>query len=97
MTTRMFPPTSGNKIGRANGRVYSTAAATLDVPDFDALGLEANGWVNLGQVGATSARPAAVRGAHLSRYDSRSCNRSRRLDLAECGHRRCSVVEVTTH
>lgn len=43
-----------------NGRTYTCAAgATIDVPDFDAQILQANGFVALGAtVGATTARPA---------------------------------------
>ena len=43
-----------------NGRTYICAAgSTLDVPDFDAYELEANGWAvsAAGGVGATSQRP----------------------------------------
>ncbi len=43
-----------------NGRSYTAAqGSTLDVPDFDAETLEANGWLRLGPVGPTSARPVA--------------------------------------
>jgi hypothetical protein len=48
-----------------NGRTYSVApGGTIDVPDFDAVVLLADGWVNvtggstLATVGASSARPA---------------------------------------
>ena len=43
----------------ANGRTYTCAAnVTIDVPDFDAFVLTANGFIAVaGSVGATSARP----------------------------------------
>ncbi|NPU23951.1 hypothetical protein [Bradyrhizobium denitrificans] len=63
----MLPP-AGGATTTANGRSYSCASGfTLDVPDFDAFVLIANGWVNAagssngaaGTVGTTSARPAS--------------------------------------
>ena len=42
-----------------NGRVYSCAiGATLDVVDFDAAVLTANGWIQVAPVGTTAQRPA---------------------------------------
>jgi hypothetical protein len=57
---RLIPP-PGGATTPANGRSYTCAAnATLDVPDFDAFVLIANGWLKVaGSVGATSARPAS--------------------------------------
>ena len=60
-TTRVLPPnTSGIDTITVNGRTYSASAGGfLDVPDFDAAVMLANGWVRgaLGGSGATSARP----------------------------------------
>lgn len=58
-TRRMLPPSSGpNQTRTINGRTYAGAAGNVyDVPDFDAGGLEANGWIGCGISGATSARP----------------------------------------
>jgi hypothetical protein len=61
-TLRVFPP---NAIGSAtitvNGRTYTTTSgAAIDVPDFDALVIAANGWSLSAPdgSGASSARPA---------------------------------------
>jgi hypothetical protein len=67
---RVFPPAPG-ATGTANGRSYSTSSY-LDVPDFDAAVLSANGWVSLGanchgMVGPTSARPNPPGGSY---YDT---------------------------
>lgn len=59
---RLFPPPDGNHPTIAvNGRTYTCAqGATVDVPDFDANVMMANGWTRAasGGVGATTARPA---------------------------------------
>lgn len=60
MTLRVLPPSAAAKTTAANGRTYTCAAASyLDVPDQDALILEANGWiiVALMGVGTTAQRP----------------------------------------
>jgi hypothetical protein len=62
---RLIPPGGAAATATANGRAYTCAAgATIDVPDFDANVLTANGWTNAGgsgavlaTVGATAARP----------------------------------------
>ena len=58
---RVMPPPTGNTSTTVNGRPYGCAAgATLDVPDFDAAVLVANGWTAVADgVGSTSARPAS--------------------------------------
>ncbi len=59
---RVYPPnTSGTATITVNGRTYSTTnGAAIDVPDFDALIIAANGWSLSAPdgAGATSARPA---------------------------------------
>jgi hypothetical protein len=58
---RVIPPNSNPITTTVNGRTYSTTAGTpLDVPDFDALALKANGWhiSAMNGVGATTVRPA---------------------------------------
>lgn len=63
---RVMGPGGGAAVQVVNGRTYSVAVnATLDVPDFDAHVLTANGWVNVAgvgavvaAVGATASRPA---------------------------------------
>jgi len=61
-TMRLMPPSGNfNNPINVNGRIYSCAAnATLDVPDFDAAILQANGWTvtAAGGSGVTTARPA---------------------------------------
>lgn len=58
-TVRLLPPASGPNSHTVNGRTYVAAiGSTLDVPDFDASVLQANGWTAVaGTVGATAARP----------------------------------------
>jgi hypothetical protein len=59
---RVMPPASGSTTCTANGRSYSCAVGSfLDVPDFDALVLLANGWTSPAgglEVGTTASRPA---------------------------------------
>jgi len=58
-TVRLAPPASGPPTIRVNGRTHTCAqGATIDVPQFDADELAANGWIVLARaVGATAARP----------------------------------------
>ena len=72
-----------------NGRTYTCAAgATIDVPDFDAQILQANGFVALGAtVGATTARPAKPTWPDLPRHDARPHHRVGRLGLAKPSER----------
>jgi hypothetical protein len=62
-TIRVLPPnTIGIDTMTVNGRTYSASAGVpIDVPDFDAQVLKANGWYisAAGGVGATPARPAS--------------------------------------
>lgn len=54
----VMPPPRGGKT-TINGRLYSAAAgSTLQVPDFDAGVLAANGWTLVATVGTTAQRPA---------------------------------------
>jgi hypothetical protein len=56
---RLIPPSVGALNCVANGRTYTgVAGATLDVPDFDAAVLTANGWTVSGEVGATAVLTA---------------------------------------
>lgn len=60
MNIRVLPPAGGGTIV-ANGRTYTCAANSfLDVPDFDAQVMAANGWhiVAKDGVGATAQRPS---------------------------------------
>ena len=62
-THRMMPPASatGSFTSTVNGRTYTCAnGAVIDVPEFDAAVLGANGWLTaaVGGVGTSSARPA---------------------------------------
>jgi hypothetical protein len=50
--------TVGQQVLTANGRGYSGVPGTaIDVPDFDAGVLAANGWTRVALSGASSARP----------------------------------------
>ena len=57
---RLMPAGNGKTTTMtANGRSYTCAlGATIDVPDFDAFVLGANGWIQVAPVGTTSQRPA---------------------------------------
>ncbi len=58
---RVFPPATGTTSHTVNGSTYSCAVGSfLDVPDFDANVLLANGWTAAaaGGVGSTTTRPA---------------------------------------
>ena len=60
-TRRVLAPATGDTIS-FNGRTYTGIGGTvLDVPDFDAGVLEANGWAiaAINGAGATAARPTA--------------------------------------
>jgi hypothetical protein len=66
MLVRMNPPNQVAYQTRVvNGRTYTGVPGTfLDVPDFDADQLEANGWQRLYTVGPTTARPAGAIGLY---------------------------------
>ena len=57
---RLMPPTvTGWQTMAANGRTYTCAiGSVLDVPNFDANVLEANGWSFVAISGTSSDRPA---------------------------------------
>lgn len=57
---RMIPPATDNRTIAVNGRTYTCPVdGTIDVPDFDALVMQTNGWhiAATGGVGASAARP----------------------------------------
>jgi hypothetical protein len=59
-TLRLMPPADGlHPQITVNGRTYvCQLGATLDVPDFDALVMEHNGWTRVADaVGSTAQRP----------------------------------------
>lgn len=70
VTNRMLPTVhaagGANKTTVINGRTYTaTAGTTADVPDFDAIGLEANGWMRVDGPssvgsGTTANRPTTL-------------------------------------
>jgi hypothetical protein len=57
---RLLPPNNVQyQTLTVSGRTYKAApGAILDVPDFDAPGLMANGWIEVATVGTTAQRPA---------------------------------------
>lgn len=60
MNIRMLPPTGGATFAVA-GRSYTAAANSfIDVPDFDAIVMQANGWTKCAAVGPTTARPTVA-------------------------------------
>ncbi len=60
-TARVLPPAPG-RTTTVNGRKYTCQAGSyLDVPTFDAIALESNGWIpgaKSAQSGGTALRPA---------------------------------------
>jgi hypothetical protein len=56
---RLIPPGTGKYATLpVNGRTYTCAlGAFIDVPDFDANVLTANGWIRIAVVGTTAQRP----------------------------------------
>jgi len=62
MNVRMLPPVNVQKQTMVvDGRSYTAASGSyLDVPDFDAGPLEANGWTRACLVGPTSSRPSGT-------------------------------------
>jgi hypothetical protein len=60
-TIRLLPPTNAQQQTIvANGRSYSsTPGHVVDVLDFDATVLTANGWLRVAQSGTTAQRPAS--------------------------------------
>lgn len=74
MNVRCFPA-NANVSMTINGRSYNTNNAYLDVPDFDAAVLCANGWTFFGRhtglmgIGPTASRPAPGNGIN-SYYDT---------------------------
>jgi hypothetical protein len=65
MNFRVLPPTIVTKqTMNINGRNYSGApGVAMDVVDFDAQVLTANGWIFIAPSGPTSARPSPRAGA----------------------------------
>jgi hypothetical protein len=67
---RFMPPSNGVTTVRLADRLYTCPAnGTIDVPDFDAPQLEANGWIPVanGGVGSTAQRPVNWTAAHRAR------------------------------
>lgn len=66
MNIRMLPPTNiQDQTLTVNGRNYSgQPGAALDVPDFDAQQLQANGWTWVAPSGASSERPTSAQGLY---------------------------------
>jgi hypothetical protein len=63
-TVRLLPPTNvQQQTLTVNGRTYSsTPGHVLDVLDFDAAVLSANGWLRVAQSGTTAQRPTSSQG-----------------------------------
>jgi hypothetical protein len=63
-TIRLLPPTNAQQQTIvANGRSYSsTPGHVVDVLDFDATVLTANGWLRVAQSGTTAQRPTSSQG-----------------------------------
>jgi hypothetical protein len=66
MNRRMFPPTQVAYQTRVvNSRTYTGApGAVFDVPDFDAVMLSANGWIDVAPSGSTAQRPPGSLGQY---------------------------------
>ncbi len=68
MNSRMLGPENiQNQTKVVNGRTYTAAAGQpIDVPDFDANLLQANGWTLVALSGPTSARPVGTLGVYAA-------------------------------
>jgi hypothetical protein len=66
MNRRMLPPINiGAQSRTVNGRRYSAApGVALDIPDFDATMLSANGWIDCGPSGTATQRPTGTLGQY---------------------------------
>jgi hypothetical protein len=66
MNKRMLPPINvGAQRRTINGRTYAAAPGiALDIPDFDAAMLQANGWIDCGPSGTTAQRPTGTLGQY---------------------------------
>jgi hypothetical protein len=64
MNFRMLPPVAiSAQTMTINGRQYSgTPGTVLDIPDFDAAVLGANGWAPIAPSGPTALRPSPLAG-----------------------------------
>jgi hypothetical protein len=68
-TKLMHPPATGGST-TVNGRKYASPAGTpINVPDFDAVMLEANGWFQVADTGTTAQRPVNPQ-TNFKYYDS---------------------------
>ena len=72
---RLLPPASGPNSHTVNGRTYTAAGgASIDVPDFDAGPLTANGWTKVADgVGTSAQRPTNP--AKETRYHDTTLNK----------------------
>jgi hypothetical protein len=64
MTTRVLPPiaTGGSQVITVAGTQYAaTPGQTVDVPDYAAATLVSAGWLQVGTVGPSTARPTSPR------------------------------------
>jgi hypothetical protein len=68
MNRRMLPPTQiAYQVRTVNGRTYrGSPGVTIDIPDFDADVLAANGWTDLGPSGTTAQRPTGTLGRYIT-------------------------------
>lgn len=73
MNRRMLPPTQvAYQTRTVNGRTYrGSPGVTIDIPDFDADMLAANGWTDLGPSGTTAQRPTGTLGRYNASAGSR--------------------------
>src|SRR5262245_10823280 len=63
LTHRLIPPAKGSKV-TVHNRTYDPAAGAQDVPEQDAVRLQANGWIFLAPSGPTSQRPNSAVGVY---------------------------------
>ena len=66
MNRRMLPPTQvGYQTRTVNGRTYTgSTGVVMDIPDFDATTLSANGWIDICPSGTTLQRPTGTLGQY---------------------------------
>lgn len=64
LTHRIMPSAANVTKTKVNGRTYDPASGAQDVPEFDAIALQAAGWMFLAPSGPTAQRPTVSTGAY---------------------------------
>lgn len=87
MNHRMLPPTQvAYQTRTVNGRTYTgVPGVAIDIPDFDADVLAANGWTDTGPSGTTDQRPTGTMGRYNASAGSRFFDTTLGKDIVSDG------------